>query len=76
MHSVAHKVPSNARFTRKSQHDILKRKKKIVGLKDSENYTEMNYPGNSSSFQKVRQQDPLPERYLKELNDLPRINKG
>lgn len=75
MHSVAHKVPSNARFTRKSQHDILKTKK-IVGLQDSENYMEMNYPGNSPSFQKVRQQDPLPERYLKELNDLPRINKG
>lgn len=55
---------------------LFKKEQKIVGLQDNENYLEMNYPGDSPSFQKVSQQGPLPKRSLKELKELPRINKG
>lgn len=55
---------------------LLKKEQKIVGLQDSENYVEMNYPEDSPSFQKVSQQGPLPEKSLKEPKELSRINKG
>lgn len=35
---------------------LKKEQKKILGLQDSENYVEMNYPGDPPSFQKVSQQ--------------------